>query len=136
MKKAERFYYLILILVSVWGLLNLAPEPAFADGGGWPTGTPTQTVVPAQIIVQPAGKDEIVVTPTPTVNLEAAPLPDAPVSGDQLLPGIAASDATATSSSLLPTRSTGISNFRFFATAGILLVVIVVIGFIVFRLRA
>jgi hypothetical protein len=135
MKTTNRLIYLLLILASVWGFLSLATHNAQADGGGFPTTTPTSTTVSAQIVIQPPeGKDELPAAATPAEIQESAPLPEAPTSGDQLLPGLQA--ATATNSSILSSQTNGVSNFRFFVTAGILLVVVLVVGFIVFRLRA
>lgn len=137
MKKPERFLYILLILAVVWGFLSLAPQTVTADGGGWPTTTSTATLVSAQIVIQPpAGKDELPATATPAAFQESAPLPDAQTSGDQPLPGQGLLAVTATNSSLLPAASNGINNSRLFITAGVLLVVILVVGLIVFRLRA
>ena len=136
MKTPEGYFYLLLIIAAIWGLLSLAPQSVLADGGGWPTATSTAIEATAQIIFQPAvSLDEFAATPTAASLQDSAPLPEAQVGGDQLLPDSGLAIPTATNSSTLPAQSNG-GISRFFLAGGVLLVVILIVGFIVFRLRA
>ena len=137
MKTRKSYYYLLLIVAAVWGFITLSPDTVSADGGGWPTATPTQTSIPVQVITQAAvGQDVMVSTQPPAAIEGAAPLPDAPTSGDQLLPESGILAATSTSSLIQPAQSSKTSNTRLIITASVLLIVILAVGFIVFRLRA
>ena len=136
MKKRNNYVYLLLISAAIWVILSLPPRSASADGGGWPTPTPTQTPVPALVITQPlSGQDPLITTQTPVVIEGAAPLPDEPTAGNQILPESGIPAASITSSSFLPDQSNGSSNTRLFITGGVLLIVVLTIGFIVLRLR-
>jgi hypothetical protein len=126
-----------MIVAAVWGFISLSYHSVSADGGGWPSATPTQTSVAIQVITQAAvGQDTLIATQTPAELEGAAPLPDAPISGDQLLPNNSLLAATSTSSLNLANQTSGASNTSLFLTAGVLLIVILSVGFIVFRLRA
>ena len=136
MKTHKSYIYLLIIITALWGILRMSPHTVLADGGGWPTSTSTQTTTPLLVVTQPStGQDVIPATQTPATIEGAAPLPDAPTLGDQLLPGNDLQPATSTSS--VEIQESGRSgNARLFITGGVLLVVILTVGFILMRLRS
>jgi len=120
-------------LVIAAAMLSLVASPAHADGGGWPTATPTIQVAVPLVVTPQTGKDVLPVLPTPTVQ-GAAPLP-----GDQsALPGASiqadqSNLAPAPPSDAVQSRSI---NWRMLAIGGGIVAGILLVLFLFFRLRA
>ena len=101
-----------------------------ADAGGWPTATPTPTEAQptAAVIINPETSADIL--PQDSAIEGDAPLPDANADSQS---------AFLQQENLAPDsaqQAGGSNTFRIVTTIGIILLVVIVIGFVVFRLRS
>jgi hypothetical protein len=128
MKTTNKNLLLFALLLGTFALLISSVQRAVADGGGFPTSTPTFPVATIIVITPEGGKDEASVeiqgdAPLPNAQnesqpaavIQAAPMPD---------PLTAASPAA------------GGGNLRMLLTFGGIFLVVLVVGFIIFRLRS
>lgn len=72
----QRTFWIFAALLLAAGLL-FAPRPALADGGGWPTATPTITPIP------PSPTPLILLPTATTASFDLPAVPPTQVTGDQ-----------------------------------------------------
>jgi hypothetical protein len=118
-----------ILFLAAAAILSMATEVS-ADAGGWPTTTPTPTeLLPtAEVVINPETSADIL--PQGATIEENAPLPG--VNTDS-------QSALAQQENLAPdtAQQAGGSNaLRAITTIGIIFLVVIVIGFVVFRLRS
>ena len=121
---------LIAVLIMVTAAALSVVDEVSADAGGWPTTTPTPTELPptAAVVINPETSADI--QAQDSVVVEDAPLPDTNTDSQSVL---------AQQENLVPDtaqQAGGSNTFRTVTTLGIIFLVVIVIGFVVFRLRS